>query len=220
MPCVFWVSLQGVPGFLRHSRQTSLGVYELLVLGNPLLKSGRCLWRLSSSLRDHLNGVPLHLIGCSYHWWRLASCYLDSAWRRLFGTFLHCGRCAGCMRRLSLLTTSLWSAKQSAPHIVFVTLTSCLSFLHTMIYSMRCQCLERGCIHDVLLQVGRRKTVLVISSSCSAHFVKRRKSLLLHFPTPSVPITPSQVWWSVPTIALKSPRRMFVCPGCSRNHRI
>ena len=32
--------------------------------------------------------------------------------------------------------------------------------------------------------------------------------MLLHFLTPSDPITPSQVWWSVPTLALKSPRRM------------
>ena len=73
---------------------------------------------------------------------------------------------------------------------------------------MRCQCLERGCIHDVFLRVGRRTTGLVISNSCSAHFLKRRSPLLLHFPTPSDPITPSQVWWSVPTLALKSPRRM------------
>ena len=73
---------------------------------------------------------------------------------------------------------------------------------------MRCQCLEQGCIHVVFLRVGRRKTVLVISNSCSAHFLKRRSPLLLHFPTPSDPITPSQVWWSVPTLALKSPRRM------------
>ena len=47
--CVFGFSLQGVPGFLCHSYQTSLGVCELLVLGNPLLKSKRCLWRPSSS---------------------------------------------------------------------------------------------------------------------------------------------------------------------------
>ena len=72
----------------------------------------------------------------------------------------------------------------------------------------------------VFLRAGRRKTVLMISNSCSAHFLKRRSPLLLHFPTPSDPITPSQVWWSVPTLALKSPRRMFVCPGCCRNHRI
>ena len=73
---------------------------------------------------------------------------------------------------------------------------------------MRCQCLERGCIHVVFLRVGRRKTVLVISNSCSAHFLKRRSPLLLHFPTPSDPITPSQVWWAVPTKATKSPRMM------------
>ena len=81
---------------------------------------------------------------------------------------------------------------------------------------MRYQCLERGCIHVVFLRVGRRKTVLVISNSCSAHFLKRRSPLLLHFPTPSDPITPSQVWWSVPTLALKSPRRMSLSvPGAA-----
>ena len=52
------------------------------------------------------------------------------------------------------------------------------------------------------------RLVLVISNSCSAHFLKRRSPLLLHFPTPSDPITPSQVWWSVPTLALKSPRML------------
>ena len=52
------------------------------------------------------------------------------------------------------------------------------------------------------------KTVLVINKSCSAHFLRSRRPLLLHLLTPSEPITPSQVWWSVPTLALKSPRRM------------
>ena len=52
------------------------------------------------------------------------------------------------------------------------------------------------------------KTVLVINKSCSAHFLRSKRPLLLHLPTPSEPITPSQVWWSVPTLALKSPRRM------------
>ena len=73
---------------------------------------------------------------------------------------------------------------------------------------MRCQCLERGCIQDILFLLGRRKTVLVIRRSCSAHFLRSKRPLLLHFPTPSGPITPSQVWWSVPTLALKSPRRI------------
>ena len=62
-----------------------------------------------------------------------------------------------------------------------------------------------GCIHDVLLRVGRRKSVLVIRSSCSAHFLKKRRPLLLHFPTPSVSVTSSQVWWSVPTLQLQLP---------------
>ena len=39
----FGVSLQGVPEFLCHSHQTNLGVCEILVIRNPLLKSERCL---------------------------------------------------------------------------------------------------------------------------------------------------------------------------------
>ena len=39
------------------------------------------------------------------------------------------------------------------------------------------------CLHDVFLRAGSRKTVLVISNSCSAHFLKRRSPLLLHFLT-------------------------------------
>ena len=97
---------------------------------------------------------------------------------------------------------------QSAPHIVFVTLTSCLSVLRTMTESMRCQCVDRGCIQDVLFWFGSLKTVLVITKSCSAHFLRSRRPLLLHLPTTSEPITPSQVWRSIPTLALKSPRRM------------
>ena len=39
MPCDFGASLTGVTGFLRHSNLTSLGVCEILVLGNALLTS-------------------------------------------------------------------------------------------------------------------------------------------------------------------------------------
>ena len=63
----------------------------------------------------------------------------------------------------------------------------------------------------MMLRVGGRKTVLLINSWCSAHFLKRGRPLLLHFLTPSVPIFPSQVWWSVPAL---------VWPGCCWNHRI
>ena len=82
--------------------------------------------------------------------------------------------------------------------VICPTICTTHSVCHSDILSVlpspkRCQCLERGFIHDVFLRVGRRKTVLVISNSCSAHFLKRRRPLLLHFPTPSNPITPSQV---------------------------
>ena len=39
-------------------------------------------------------------------------------------------------------------------------------------------------------------------------FLTSKRPLLLHFPTPSGPITPSQVWWYAPALALKSPRRI------------
>ena len=62
---MFWVfSLQGVPGLLYHSLQTNLGVCEIVVLGNPLLKSKRCLLRLSSSHLPFLHCVPVRLNGC------------------------------------------------------------------------------------------------------------------------------------------------------------
>ena len=73
---------------------------------------------------------------------------------------------------------------------------------------MRSKCLDRGCIQDVLFRFGSIKTVLVINRSCSAHFLRSRRPLLLHLPPPSEPITPSQVWKSVPTPALNSPRRI------------
>ena len=53
--------------------------------------------------------------------------------------------------------------------------------------------------------LGRWKTILVISRS--AHFLRSRRPLLLHLPSPSDTIPPSQVWWPVSTLALKSPRR-------------
>ena len=77
-----------------------------------------------------------------------------------------------------------------------------------MAKSIRCQCLDQGCIQDVLFRFGSLKTVLVINKSCSAHVLRSRRPLLLHLPTPSEPITPSQVWRSVPTLALKLPKRM------------
>ena len=73
---------------------------------------------------------------------------------------------------------------------------------------MKCQCSDRGCIQGVLFLFGSLKSVLVINKSCSAHLLRSMRPLLLHFPTPYEPITPSQVWWSVLTLALKSPKRI------------
>ena len=54
-------------------------------------------------------------------------------------------------------------------------LTSCLSVLRTMILSLRCRCLDRGCTQDNLFRsLGRRETLLVISKSCSVHFLRSK----------------------------------------------
>ena len=65
-----------------------------------------------------------------------------------------------------------------------------MSLCLLMAYSMRYQCLVRGCIQDALFRFGRLKTVLVIKRSCSAHFRRSRRPLMV--PTPSVPITSFQ----------------------------
>ena len=60
--------------------------------------------------------------------------------------------------------------------------------------------------------------MLVISSSCFAHFLKRRRPLLLHFPTPSVPITPSRGLVICAHSGIEVPEEdEFVCLGCCRN---
>ena len=51
-------------------------------------------------------------------------------------------------------------------------------------------------------------TVFVSYRSCSAHFLRSRRPLLSHLPTPFEPITPSHVCWFVLTIAFKSSRRI------------
>ena len=113
----------------------------------------------------------------------------------------------GRIRMVNLDTSSLWSVQQSAPHIALATLTSCVSFLLVMTQSIKCQCLERGCIQDVLFRRNRRNTMFVLSNSCSAQVLSSSSPLLLHFPTSLFPRTLSQAVWSVPTLALKSPRR-------------
>ena len=86
---------------------------------------------------------------------------------------------------------------------------------------MRCQCLEQGCIHDVFLLVSRRKTVLVISNSCSAHFLKSSKSIAVALPYTfrSNHSFPGLVFCVHSGIEVPKEDE-FVCPGCCRNHRI
>ena len=60
-------------------------------------------------------------------------------------------------------TISRLSVQQSAPYMLLVTRTSCLSGFLVMKKSIRCQWPERRYIQVVLLRSGRRKIVLVIS---------------------------------------------------------
>ena len=132
VPFASGVYLQETPGFLlHHSRKNSLSVWEMHVLGSRQLKNEPRFERLSSFLLGPLNRVALHLNGSVMKACLLLSWYSFKT-SNLFGAFLSCGRRVGWIVRLSLLTTSLWSVQQSAPNIVFVTLTSCLSFLRTM----------------------------------------------------------------------------------------
>ena len=55
--------------------------------------------------------------------------------------------------------------------------------------SIRCQCIEGGCIQDVLLQVGRQNMMLVIRRLCLVQVW--RSSRLLLFPVLYLPCTPS-----------------------------
>ena len=86
---MFWgVSLQGVPGFLCHSHQTSLGIYEILVLGNSLLKSEHCLKtvQLSSTSPELCSSASKRLQISLMNACLLLSCFsLETA--NLFGTF-------------------------------------------------------------------------------------------------------------------------------------
>ena len=187
-----------------HSRQTSLGVCEMHVLGCRQLNNEP---RFRKTVQFSSGSSELHLTGCRYLGWTLVSCCLVSALRHPIssnGAFLSCGRRAGWILRLSLLTTSLWSAQQSTPHMIFVTLTSCL-FSSTQCHfgaSMHPWCLV------AVWQPEDRICDQHAARLISAHSLRSRRLLLLYLPMSSGSITPFQVWWSVPTLALKSPRRM------------
>ena len=133
---------------------------------------------------------------------------------RLSCFFLACLRAGGLMRNFTTDLSILWSVQHSAPRIALVTLKSCKSDFLVMTKSMRCQCLERGCIQVVLCFLASWKNVLVMAKSLEAHRFSSLSPFSLMFPTPCFPMIPSQTSWFDPTRALKSPSRMTLsCLG-------
>ena len=76
--------------------------------------------------------------------------------------------------------------------------------------NIRCQCLERGCIHDVLYLVFCWKMVLVMVRLCSEQRVSNFIPFTLAWPIPCLPCTPLHIllFWS--TLALKSPSKKIL----------
>ena len=61
------------------------------------------------------------------------------------------------------------------------------------------------------ISMGQAKYSVRDEQSHSTQLISSSSPLMLHFPTPLFPRTPSQVVRSVPTLALKPPRRNS-CP--------
>ena len=103
MPCVSSVVfLQDSTGFLHHFHQTSLGFPRVSTAeeSTAFRKSCTASRRLQRSLEK--------------------ACHLLSCFSLEISTLLPCGRRAGCIRKLILLTTSLWWVQLSAPHMVIL----------------------------------------------------------------------------------------------------
>ena len=66
--------------------------------------------------------------------------------------------------------------------------------------------LRAGVHPGCLLQIGRWKTKLGIRKLCLAQVWRSRRPLLLHFPVPCLPSTPSQEVQSCLTLLINSPR--------------
>ena len=125
-----------------------------------------------------------------------------------FTTVWPCGLLLGWMCSFVLDMMRQWSVQQSATH--------CLSYSHILL--VLCsdngvavelsvhECLDRGCIHDVLLWLGRVNMLPVMAKPWVSHVLSRRRLLVLHLPTSWCLMTPPHAWWSWSTWALKSPR--------------
>ena len=120
--------------------------------------------------------------------------------------------CVGAMLSLRIDQTNLWSVQHSALCISQVILTSWTSLCLSITKSIRCHCLDLGCIQVVLYLSAWQKMVLLMHSMCSAHLPSRSRPLCSGFPHCGAR-TAFQLLLTLPTLALKSPKIMSLSLG-------
>ena len=138
----------------------------------------------------------------------------------LFGTFLPCGRRAGRMRRFSLLPTSLWSVQQSAPHSVCHSdILSVIPLYYDIINEMH---MFGATMHPLRL-VANWQTEDCVSDQqfmlCTLLQKEEVIAIALTYSFNPNHSFPGLVVCAHSTTEV-SQKDEFVCPGCSRNHRI
>ena len=124
-----------------------------------------------------------------------------------FFTLLGCFLCFPAILKDALQRSMMWSVQQSAPLMVLVIRMSLMSRRLVMMKSIRCQCLDRGCIQVALWISGCSKSVFVMVSSSSEHRVSRRSPLEFSFPMPWGPSTDGHAVQLLTTWALKLPSK-------------
>ena len=107
------------------------------------------------------------------------------------------------MEKRHLDIRSLWSVKQFAARLTFVSVTYDFAALLDSTWSSWCQCFERRCCHVFFKLSFSWNTILswnLVQNS------KNMRPLELFFPTPCFPMTFGHDFQSEPIQALKSPK--------------
>jgi len=87
---------------------------------------------------------------------------------------------------------------------VFSVSCSCKDIVEYVAHTM-CNCLERGCFQVVFWPLRSWIRAFVTMRMCSAQTPSNSSPFALHFLMPLWPTIPFHRWWSLPTLALKSP---------------